>query len=126
MNNAEAVDNARIATLTGGAVRNEGERVIKELMRNVELMEQEVAVLRGQAEQLAIDIRKHTGLFADHTAGFVERCQKIIDMMHTVDTVFVESIRPLDSNGPVNEAALLDAMKKAGPQGPATVENERK
>jgi len=105
-------DNARIAQLTSNAVRSEGERVIAELMRSIEMIEQDASDLRKQAEELAIAIRKHTGVFADHTASFVERCQKVVEMMQSVDTVFVESTKPLAA--PVNQAALLEAMNGKG------------
>lgn len=95
-------DNARIANLTSNAIRVSGEKVIKDVMANVEAIEETARMLRVQAEQLVSEIQLHTNMFADRVNLFVVNCHDAVEMLQEHKAkIFDDAELPVDDRPPV-------------------------
>jgi hypothetical protein len=74
-------DNARIATLTSDAIRASGDKVAKDIMANVDAVEETARLLRSDAEHLIEQIQRHTNEFADRVNLFVVNCHDAVEML---------------------------------------------
>lgn len=122
-----AEENARIAKLTSDAIKASNEKVVEDIKRTIEAVEEQTTQLRLEADNLVEQMRLHTGAFADRVTAFVENChgvalmvkdhQKRLEQMPNGAIDFNE----VDTLSVKDEVVLLKQLAK-NPNGNGTVQ----
>lgn len=85
-------ENERIASLTSGAIRVSGEKMVSEIEAVINAAEEAAKQLRGDGEQLILAIRKHTNVFADRVNSFVANCSDATDSFQIHQNKIVDDV----------------------------------
>jgi hypothetical protein len=76
-------DNERIASLTSGAIKVSGDKVIADIWNTVEVAEHTVKMMREEAEVLTEQIKVHVNLFAERVNTFVTNCNDAVELFQS-------------------------------------------
>lgn len=93
------VNNERIATLTGDAIRISSDAVIKEITDSAMMAERVAGDLRIEADQLAAEIRRATDDLVGRINEFVLHCQNTSEKIREVRNdraEVLEAIKQID------------------------------